>query len=165
LQPIQCFPPIEDADASVLILGSMPGVESLRAGQYYAHPRNTFWPIMGDLMGAGPSLDYLARVAILKSTGIALWDVLASCVRKGSLDSAIAEDSIAANDFKAFFLAHPEIERVFFSGAMAEKCFHKHVPLLPETRSLQFHRLPSTSPAHASLSYQQKLAAWRVVVA
>jgi len=165
LQPIQCFPPIEDADASVLILGSMPGVESLRAGQYYAHPRNTFWPIMGDLMGAGPSLDYLARVAILKSNGIALWDVLASCVRKGSLDSAIAEDSIAANDFKAFFLAHPEIERVFFNGAMAEKCFHKHVPLLPETRSLQFHRLPSTSPAHASLSYQQKLAAWRVVVA
>ena len=109
---IQCFPPIADAGATVLILGSMPGEESLRAGQYYAHPRNAFWPIMGDLFGAGPGLDYAARARVLKSNGIALWDVLASCARDGSLDSAIAGDSILANDFPAFFLAHPGIARV-----------------------------------------------------
>lgn len=164
MRRIQCFPPIEDVHATALILGSMPGVESLRAGQYYAHPRNAFWPIMGDLVGAAPSLDYEERARILRAAGIALWDVLASCTREGSLDSAIAGDSIAANDFQAFFLAHPGITQVFFNGAMAEKCFHKHVRHLPESHPLLFRRLPSTSPAHAALPYRQKLEAWRVVV-
>ncbi len=163
MRRIQCFPPIEDANATVLILGSMPGEESLRAGQYYAHPRNAFWPIMGELVGAGLKLDYAARVRVLQSAGIALWDVLASCARKGSLDSAIAGDSMAANDFPAFFLAHPGIARVYFNGAMAENCFHKHVRHLLAPCPLLFHRLPSTSPAHAALSYAQKLDAWRVV--
>lgn len=164
MQAIQCFPPIEDTHATVLILGSMPGVESLRAGQYYAHPRNAFWPIMGDLLGAGPGLDYPERVEVLKSNGIALWDVLASCVRQGSLDSAIAGDSMAVNDFPAFFQAHLGIERVFFNGAMAERCFHKQVRLAPDTRPLLFCRLPSTSPAHAALSYPQKREAWRLAL-
>ena len=88
----------------MLILGSMPGSASLRAGQYYAHPRNAFWPIMGDLMDAAPNLPYEARIEILQSEGIALWDVLATCVRDGSLDAEIVEASITANDFKAFFL-------------------------------------------------------------
>jgi len=158
---IECFPSIADAGATVLVLGSMPGAESLRAGQYYAHPRNAFWPIMGELFGAGPGLDYPERARVLKANGVALWDVLASCVRQGSLDSAIAED--AANDFAAFFLAHPGIGRVFFNGAMAEKCFHKAVRHVPASRPLRFLRLPSTSPAHASLSYAQKLEAWRAV--
>jgi hypoxanthine-DNA glycosylase len=136
-------------------------MESLRAGQYYAHPRNAFWPIMGDLFGASPSLDYLARTEVLKTAGIALWDVLASCVRMGSLDSAITGESIMANDFPGFIQAHSGIDRIFFNGATAEKYFHKAVLDLPADRTLSFYRLPSTSPAHAALSYAQKLAAWR----
>ena len=160
---IEGFPPIADADATVLILGSMPGEESLRAGQYYAHPRNAFWPIMEDLFGAGPGLDYAGRTAVLRASGVALWDVLASCVRTGSLDSAIAGQSMAVNDFPAFFQAHSGITRVFFNGALAEKCFLKSVRPVLEPCSLRFQRLPSTSPAHAALSYAQKRAAWRVV--
>jgi hypoxanthine-DNA glycosylase len=160
---VECFPPIADANARILILGSMPGVESLRAGQYYAHPRNAFWSIMGDLFGASPSLDYAARSRVLKTAGIALWDVLASCVRAGSLDSAITGDSIMANDFPAFFQAHPRISHVFFNGAMAEKCFLKAARDWPASPALKFRRLPSTSPAHAGQPYAQKLEAWRVI--
>ncbi|MFM8331211.1 MAG: DNA-deoxyinosine glycosylase [Candidatus Methylumidiphilus sp.] len=158
---IQSFPPIANPHAKILLLGSMPGAESLRAAQYYAHPRNAFWPIMGELFGAGLDREYQIRLEILKSHGIALWDVLASCVRVGSLDSAIEHD--AANDFPAFFQVHPHISRVYFNGAMAEKSFHKHVRGLPNPQALQFQRLPSTSPAHAALRYKQKLEAWRVV--
>jgi TDG/mug DNA glycosylase family protein len=157
---VRSFPPIENRHARVLILGSMPGKASLRAGQYYAHPRNAFWPIMGELVGAAPSLPYEARIEKLKSAGIALWDVLAACVRDGSLDADIIESSIVANDFNTFLLTHADIRQVFFNGAMAEKCFLKHVrPVLAPT-PLVFQRLPSTSPAHASKSYRQKLEAW-----
>ena len=148
----------------MLILGSMPGRASLQASQYYAHPRNAFWPIMGDLMGAAPNLPYEARIEILQSAGIALWDVLATCVRDGSLDAEIVEASISANDFKAFFLTHTGIADVFFNGATAEKYFHKYVRPLLEPNPLRFHRLPSTSPAHAAKTYRQKLAAWEAVV-
>jgi double-stranded uracil-DNA glycosylase len=162
---IQSFPPIENPNASILILGSMPGKESLRAGQYYAHPRNAFWPIMGELAGAFPTLPYEARTRMLKSAGIALWDVLASCTRHGSLDADIDTDSIRPNDFASFFLKHPHITRVFFNGTMAEQCFHKHVqPLLralPRPRLLHYQRLPSTSPANASMRYENKLKAWK----
>lgn len=165
---IQSFPPIEDATASILILGSMPGKESLRAGQYYAHSRNAFWTIMGDLIGAEPALPYDARARILKSAGIALWDVLASCTRHSSMDADIDADSMCANDFVSFFAKHPGITHVFFNGSMAEQCFHKHVrPLLeslPGQRPLHYQRLPSTSPAHASMSYRQKLKAWKVIL-
>lgn len=161
---IQSFPPIENPSATVLILGSMPGKESLRAGQYYAHPRNAFWPIMGELVGAAPSLPYEARIRKLKSAGIALWDVLASCRRHGSMDADIEADSICANNFASFFRAHPNITGVFFNGTMAEQCFHKYVRPMPENRALHFHRLPSTSPANASMSYGQKLSAWRVIL-
>lgn len=165
---IQSFPPIEDATASILILGSMPGKESLRAGQYYAHPRNAFWTIMGDLIGAEPALPYEARTRILKSAGIALWDVLASCTRHSSMDADIDADSMCANDFVSFFLKHPGITHVFFNGSMAEQCFHRHVlPLLEPIlgqRSLHYQRLPSTSPAHASMSYRQKLKAWKMIL-
>ena len=163
MQTIYSFPPIEDANATVLVLGSMPGKESLRAGQYYAHPRNAFWPIMGDLVGAFPSLPYAARTEILQSAGIALWDVLASCLRDGSLDADIDAASILPNDFQTFFLSHPGIAQVFFNGAMAEKCFHQSVRHLLEPRVLHYWRLPSTSPAHAAMAYPQKLEAWRVV--
>jgi len=165
---IQSFPPIESPSATVLILGSMPGKESLRAGQYYAHPRNAFWTIMGELVGAAPALPYEARIKKLKSAGIALWDVLASCTRRSSMDADIEADSICPNDFASFISKHPHITHVFFNGSMAEQCFHKHAqPLLGplfEHLPLHYQRLPSTSPANASMSYEQKLRAWNVVL-
>jgi hypoxanthine-DNA glycosylase len=161
---IHSFAPIEDMAARVLILGSMPGKESLRAGQYYAYPRNAFWPIMGDLVGVKPTLSYEARTQLLKVANIALWDVLASCTRHSSLDADIDKDSISPNDFEEFFLNHPSITHVFFNGAMAEKCFHRYAKLGLEFRALQYKRLPSTSPANASMTYNQKLNAWKVII-
>lgn len=164
MSQIQSFPPVENPDATILILGSMPGKESLRAGQYYAHPHNAFWPIMGELVGAAPALPYEKRIQKLQSAGIALWDVLASCTRHSSLDADIVADSICANDFASFFRSHPQITRVFFNGAMAEQCFHKQVQPLLEPQPLHYRRLPSTSPANASLRYEQKLQAWRAIL-
>lgn len=163
MTPIHSFPPVADASARILILGSMPGEESLRAQQYYAHPRNAFWKLMGDFFNAGAELPYTQRTQQLKKSGIALWDVLASCLRKGSLDSAIASNSIAANNFQAFFANHRNITRVFFNGTKAEHSFHKHVLPTLTAQPLQFTLLPSTSPAHAALSYAQKRTAWRAI--
>jgi len=162
--PAVCsFPPIESRAARVLVLGSMPGAASLLAGRYYAYPHNAFWPIMGELFDAGPATAYGKRILILKRAGLALWDVMASCVREGSLDSDIDEESIVPNDFHAFFEAHPRVKHVFFNGAKAENCFHRYVGPHLADRGLHFTRLPSTSPAHASLSLPQKLKAWRAV--
>lgn len=153
------------ADASVLILGSMPGEASLRAGQYYAHGRNAFWRIMGDLLGAGPSLPYRERLARISAARIALWDVIADCERDGSLDAAIVGATVRVNDFAGFFAAHPAIRRVYFNGAAAEANFRRHALSQLPGWSLQLIRLPSTSPAHAAQSYADKLAAWSAIVA
>lgn len=142
----------------------MPGNASLAANEYYAHQRNLFWAFMGELIGAHPGLPYQERLRILRSSGIALWDVLGSCMRKTSLDSRIEAGSEVANDFQAFFLRHPDITHVFFNGAKAEQCFHKHVRPTLKSIQLQFQRLPSTSPANAGMSYQQKLLAWQAVI-
>jgi hypoxanthine-DNA glycosylase len=160
---VQSFPPIADAEARILILGSMPGTASLEAAQYYAHAQNLFWRILGEVTGAAPSLPYAARAKALKSCGIALWDVLASCAREGSLDSAIDDASICANDFVSFYRAHPAIAQVFFNGAKAEACYRKHVlPLLAHGFGPQrYNRLPSTSPANASMSRAYKHRLWR----
>ena len=155
----QGFPPVSAPDAHVLILGSMPGVASLEAAQYYAFPRNAFWRIMGELFGAGPELEYQARLERLRASRVALWDVIAECRRPGSLDSSIAEDSLVANDFGAFFARHRSITRVAFNGQTAAKLFGKKVrPGL--TREFEYLTLPSTSPAHASMSYARKLEVW-----
>ena len=159
------FPPLASSAARILILGSLPGEASLRAGQYYAHKQNAFWRIMGDLLGAGPALPYAQRVEKLGTAGIAVWDVIAACERSGSLDSDIVSNSVCVNDFSAFFAVNRSIERVFFNGGAAEASFRRHV--LPELSemNLQLVRLPSTSPAHAARSYAEKLAAWSVIVA
>lgn len=157
------FPPIADARARVLVLGTMPGKESLCAAQYYAHPRNAFWKIMGELVGAGFELPYDARVKKLKAAGIAVWDVLASCVRESSLDADIDADTMIVSNFEAFYNAHPKIADVFFNGAIAEKFYRLHAQPLHLHRKLNYHRLPSTSPAHAGMRYAQKLQAWQVV--
>jgi double-stranded uracil-DNA glycosylase len=158
---VRSFPPIVSPQSKLLILGSMPGDASLKAGQYYAHPRNAFWHIMGELFGAGPSLPYQERVAILQSIGVALWDSLQACIRPGSLDASIKEE--VANDFPALFAKYPNITHVFFNGSKAERSFLRHAkPALSEDRHV-FARLPSTSPAHAAMRLESKVRAWSVV--
>ncbi|MHB8835593.1 MAG: DNA-deoxyinosine glycosylase [Candidatus Methylomirabilia bacterium] len=161
---VRSFAPVADRDATRLILGSMPGVASLRAGQYYAHPRNLFWRILGELLGLDPGMPYADRVGVLAGAGIGLWDVLKSCTRAGSLDSSIENNSIEANGLATFFARHPRVRRVYFNGATAERYYRRLVlpglPALP----LEYLRLPSTSPAHAALSCRQKLEAWRQVI-
>jgi len=157
-----CLPPVADKKSRVLILGSMPGVASLRARQYYAHPQNAFWPIMGELAGASPALAYPRRLAALRKSGIALWDVLACCFREGSLDSAIAGEEV--NDLAGFLAAHPRIERLCFNGAKAAQSFARGVDPAALPKGLSLHRLPSTSPAHAGMTRQAKLAAWRAAL-
>lgn len=160
---IYSFAPIAERNAEILILGSMPGRASLAADQYYAHAQNAFWRIISELLQLDPASPYAVRVQALKSARIALWDVLRSCKREGSLDSMIATDTQTANDFRAFFRAHPQITQVFFNGAKAEACFRQHVLRQIGGRVLCYTRLPSTSPAHASLSYARKLEAWRTI--
>ncbi|HEX5611889.1 MAG TPA: DNA-deoxyinosine glycosylase [Burkholderiales bacterium] len=162
-QLARSFPPIADGRSRVLVLGSMPGGESLRANQYYAHRRNAFWTIMSELLGFDAQLPYETRVRALRSAGIALWDVLHSCKRDGSLDSSIEAASETANDFRAFFQAHPAIRAVFFNGAKAQSAFEAHVRPALADLELRYQRLPSTSPAHAGMPVAMKLKAWRAV--
>ncbi len=157
---IHSFRPISDRAACILILGSMPGVRSLRENQYYAHPRNGFWRIMGDIYNFSAELPYMQRTEKLKASGIALWDVLYSCVRIGSLDSAIQNGSRVPNDFRAFFHNHPMIETVGFNGAEAEKAFRVHVLPNLDIDSIRLVRLPSSSPAY-TLPLEKKITAWR----
>jgi TDG/mug DNA glycosylase family protein len=159
---IRSFAPVSNADARVLVLGSMPGKKSLEQNQYYAHPQNAFWKIMGELIGAKPDIPYEKRLHFLKSSGIALWDVLACCERLTSLDSHIKKET--ANDFASFFARHPHITRVCFNGSKAEQCFRKFVQSKQALPPLKFHRLPSTSPAHAGMRYEDKLQAWRAAI-
>jgi hypoxanthine-DNA glycosylase len=155
------FAPVSTPDARVLVLGSMPGLRSLQARQYYAHPQNRFWPFMGELVGATPALPYAERCRRLTLAGIALWDVLASCERIGSLDSAIRDDSAQPNDFARFLGRHPGIGTVLFNGAKAEDSFRRFVRPSLARADLEYRRLPSTSPANASQRQADKLAAWR----
>ena len=162
---VQGFPPISRQDARILILGSMPSRESLARRQYYAHPRNAFWPIISALLELDTD-SYDERAAQVMRRGVAIWDVLQACFRTGSLDSAIDDRSLVTNDFTTFFLDHPSIRKVFFNGAKAEAVYRKHVlpDLTGPAATLQLQRLPSTSPAHAGMSREQKMAAWRVLL-
>lgn len=164
---IYCFPPVGTPESQLLILGSMPGKASLSAREYYAHPRNAFWRIIATLAGAESSLPYESRIDMLISRRISLWDVLASCVRMSSLDADITPSSITANDFLSFYRSHSRIARVFFNGTHAEAIYRRHVlpTLRDEFDHLEYQRLPSTSPANASLNFEQKLVAWREALA
>jgi hypoxanthine-DNA glycosylase len=119
------LPPVIDARARVLILGSFPSVRSLADGQYYANPRNAFWPIVGDVFGFDCAADYARRLTALQSHGVALWDVLGGCRRVGSADSAIDSKSLVVNDFAALFAEHPNIPRVYFNGAKAADLYER----------------------------------------
>ena len=154
------FGPSSGADALALVLGSLPGVASLSAVQYYAHPRNGFWPIMGALVGADPALPYPERLQRLIDAKIALWDVFARAERPGSLDSAIVDATARVNDFAGFFARHRQVRTVLLNGGKAHAAFRRLVlPSLAVPPSII--ALPSTSPANASHRLDMKTAAWR----
>jgi len=161
--PEHGFPAVADKTARILILGSMPGRKSLDEQQYYAHPRNAFWPIIGELFGFDAQLPYIERLELLKRNHVALWDVAQHCIRPGSLDTAIRDAQ--ANDFAAFLSTHPQIRAIFFNGRKAEELFRRLVlpGLADEQASIERHTLPSTSPAHAGMRFAGKLDAWRIV--
>ena len=164
MTPVTSFAPLSRPDAQVLILGSMPGAASLRLQQYYGHPRNAFWKITGQILGFDPAGSYAQRTAALLERKVALWDVLAACVRAGSLDASIAADSMVPNDFVTFFARHPAVRRVCFNGAMAHSVFRKQVlPHVANGRPMAYVQLPSTSPAHAGMAVAAKLDRWRVI--
>ena len=155
-EPLQGLAPIAPRSARLLVLGSFPGGASLAAGQYYAHPRNHFWPILGALWGVAlPALPYRARVAELRKRAVAVWDVHAACVRQGSLDSAIRD--VEANDLAALVATLPALQAVAFNGATSAKIGRAQLPKAPPFALVD---LPSSSAANASQSFALKLARW-----
>lgn len=140
--------------ARVLIVGSMPSVKSLADAQYYAHPRNAFWPILFDVFGCEPTSDYEAKKALIRENGLALWDVACSCEREGSLDSAMRD--IEYNDFAALYARCPHIHTVLCNGGMAHALFVKS----GYAGTRQVIRMPSTSPAY-TMHYPKKLDIWK----
>lgn len=157
--PLQSFLPVVGDAPRVLILGTMPGKESLRRQEYYAHSRNLFWKIVSPLFDHDPPQTYAAKTTMLKKNRIALWDVCRSAFRKSSLDSDIKSEQ--PNDIPSLIRAHPTIRLVAFNGQKAEKLYSKHFDRLP---GVQYTTLLSTSPANASYTFDQKLADWRVIL-
>ena len=162
MEPSEGFPPIAAPDALILVLGSLPGRRSIAEQQYYAHPRNAFWHIMRDVFGVDG--DYAERCEGLMRHRIAVWDVLASSVRPGSMDADIRVETAQVNDFHGFFSAHQQLRLVLLNGRKAGQLFEKCViPALPAV--LPARVMPSTSPAYASMRYDSKLETWRAALA
>ena len=158
MQHIHSFDPIIDPDSRVLILGSMPGKISLEKGQYYAHPQNRFWDFIYSIFNTPINSDYEAKKAFLKSRKIALWDVIKDCQRSGSSDSKIINPVI--NDFASLLAQYPYIKSILFNGKKAEKLFNQN---LNNISGIELKTLPSSSPANARISRDQKLAEWEVI--
>ena len=154
---LECFAPVLDAHTKLIVLGSFPGVASLRAQQYYGHPRNHFWPILSALwhIDLAPA-PYARRLDAARAHGLGLWDVYASCERTGSLDSAI--ENACFNDLASLARHAPALQAIAHNGGESARAM-RHTRGL----GLPVHRLPSTSPANASWSFARKLAAWRAV--
>tara|TARA_R110002167_G_scaffold106131_7_gene272515 strand:- start:2428 stop:2946 length:519 start_codon:yes stop_codon:yes gene_type:complete len=152
------FKPLLGSEPKVFILGTMPSVQSLKTQQYYGNPRNAFWWIMSELCGFDFMLPYEERVAHLLSNNIAVWDVIASCYRPGSLDSKIDQSTVTVNRLSEVFEKHPSLNLIAFNGQAAEKLFTKFI----NKHDWQGYKiiLPSTSPANAALSKEKKLAQW-----
>lgn len=160
------FPPVVDDDTRVLILGSMPGSRSLAEHEYYAHPRNLFWPLMEDLFGIERTWPYARRLEALLLCGIGLWDVLKHCEREGSLDASIVRHTEVPNDVAALLPRLPKLRAFAFNGRKAEQSFRRHVsPRLPPEAvgTIELVRLPSTSPANAGQSWADKRKQWEVI--
>ena len=156
---VRSFAPQFRADARVLVLGSMPGTASLAAAQYYAHPRNAFWPILSALWGLDlRALPYRERLAEVRRRGLGIWDVYRACRRSGSLDSAIADAE--PNDLASLRRRAPALVAIAHNGGESARAMR-----VTRALGLPVWRLPSTSPANASWSFERKLAAWRQVFA
>lgn len=140
----------------------MPGLASLAAEQYYAHSRNSFWWILSKMLGIDLSADYVQRISQMHHAGVILWDVLACCERHGSLDSDIVTVSEQANDIAALIQRFSSICAIAFNGKKAQSSFDKHIGRMP-FRQLHFVTLPSTSPAYAAMSREDKLMQWRTI--
>ena len=165
MDQVQSFEPVIGRRPRIIILGSMPGVASLEAVQYYAHPRNVFWPVMDELFAVDYKATYDFRISELAKLPLILWDTLQACYRPGSLDSNIDTSSAQANDFPALLRQFPEIRAIAFNGATSEKYFRKLVvPILPGITDIELLRMPSTSPANAGMNFEQKLVAWRKIL-
>ncbi|MDD3885631.1 MAG: DNA-deoxyinosine glycosylase [Victivallaceae bacterium] len=157
MNPVECrsFPPSADENARILVLGSMPGGESLLKQQYYAFRFNVFWRIAGEVFDFSPAAEYEERLATLRSHGVALWDVLSSCDRAGSLDGAIRKP--CPNDIPRLLRSSPHISKILCNGQAAAGYLRR---FFPELAAISV-AMPSTSPAAARLSFDGKLAAWR----
>jgi hypoxanthine-DNA glycosylase len=149
------FPPIVGENPLVLVLGTLPGEESLRRQEYYAHPRNLFWPILFALFDASPAADYAAKLGFAKTHRVALWDVCEAGEREASADATIRRET--PNTIGALLDAHPLIRAVAFNGTGARRLHDRH---FPRRSTLTYLALPSTSPAHARLDFAAKLARW-----
>jgi TDG/mug DNA glycosylase family protein len=152
------FPPIVDRRSLVLVLGTLPGEESLRRQEYYAHPRNLFWPIVFALFGASVPARYDERLRFLRGRGIALWDVVECGQRTASADATIRVEQ--PNAIPELLDAHPGIRAVAFNGGGARRLYDRHFARRPE---LIYLALPSTSPAYARLDFAAKLARWQAL--
>ncbi|MFA6273952.1 MAG: DNA-deoxyinosine glycosylase [Candidatus Paceibacterota bacterium] len=157
---IQSFPSLSNPEAEVLLLGTMPGVQSLAKNEYYGHPRNHFWKLLAAIFTEPLPLEYHEKKQMLLRNKIAVWDVLQACERQGSLDSAIMKE--VPNDFTAFLNEHPNIKLIAFNGQKAAAFFKKYVNL---DKQYTYITLPSTSPAHAGKSFEQKLDKWNIIAA
>lgn len=155
MERIASFGPVTAKTCGILILGTAPSVASLAAGFYYAHGRNAFWPILSSVFNA-PADTIAQRKALIEENHLALWDVVKSCAREGSLDAAIRLPE--PNDFAALFSAHPEIRKILFNGAAAEALFCRYAK--PFLSGRTHVRMPSTSPAY-TISFEKKLAQWQ----
>jgi TDG/mug DNA glycosylase family protein len=160
------FPPSVGARLTVLILGSFPGVRSLGAHEYYAHPHNRFWRAVAHAAGTESHAPYARRLEALHRAGIGLWDVLASCDRRGSLDQAIIAGTEVPNDLGRIVGAHPELRAILLNGATAGRLLHRCVlprALWPDA-GVSIVTMPSTSPAHAAASPEAIIAAWEATL-
>ncbi len=160
------FPPISNARARFLILGTLPGQASLAANQYYAQKQNAFWKIIAALTNTPLTLSYAQRKQLLLKNNIALWDVCRSAERHGSLDSNIKLATLIPNDFQNFLKSHKNIRLICFNGQFAEKLFRRIVlpTLTLNPDKIHFASLPSTSPAHAAMQFEEKLAYWKIEI-
>lgn len=155
---ISSFPPLIDEQSEILILGSIPGVKSLEMQQYYAHPQNKFWKIILELLNEEFTEDYPKRIEILKKHHIALWDVIDSCERKGSLDSEIKNEE--ANQIGKLLEGHPNVKVIFCNGGKSYKSLQK---LLGKSYKLPIFLMPSTSPLH-TISFEKKFKEWEKIL-
>lgn len=155
----KAFPPVIFATSRILILGTMPGEKSLEVNEYYGNKANQFWKLLYAVFEEEPSTDYAEKLKFIESKGLALWDVLKLCERKGSLDSAIKDE--IPNDFDRFYSDHPNIKHVFFSSKNAEKFYDKYIK---RRNGIVYKTLPSPSGAHATLSFLQKLELWKNIL-